>query len=204
MIVEPARARELLEQGQAVVLPNPSPLTCVVAATSPAVVNAAKGRPERQNVAVWGLDDDFWSLLRPFIDLPDTPFAFDLLRRHPVTALLPVRGPLPRWAEPAVRDRQILLFGTRWEPVAEAVAGFGHLYVSSANRTGRPPAATAAQAREMFGDRCAIVDRDVHHSPHLTHRATTMVRIAPDGSVHLARSGATDEVVTDVVSSPRS
>lgn len=56
-------ARAALRRGQAVVLPNPAPLTCVVAATDAQGVNRAKGRPEGQAVALWAHDPGTFAAL---------------------------------------------------------------------------------------------------------------------------------------------
>lgn len=65
ILTQPAAAAEALRAGSAVVFPNPYPLTSVVAATAPDVVNTAKGRPADQAVALWLVDDDPWSSSPP-------------------------------------------------------------------------------------------------------------------------------------------
>jgi tRNA A37 threonylcarbamoyladenosine synthetase subunit TsaC/SUA5/YrdC len=188
--------QEALRSGAAVVLPNPSPLTYVVAATSPEAVNRAKRRPASQEVAVWVLSDDIWAEIAAVTDLTDPDPAYRLLREARITALLPVRRPasvLP-WLVPAIRDDHALLFGTCWPPILPALGSFPYLYVSSANRTGRPPAAAAAEAAEMFGEE-VVLDGDAARDPSVRHAATSMVRISPDGALELVRSGATDGVV---------
>ena len=189
-----------LEFGRAVVFPNPSPLTYVVAATSPRAVNAAKQRPVTQEVAVWVRADEVWSEIAGHTRLPVRvqDLAADLLRNELVTVLLPVHdsGTLPPWLAPAVRDGHVLLFGTVWAPLKPALSAFPRLYVSSANLTGCPPASTANEAVEMFPDDCLIVDGDAERDPRDAHRATSMVRVGLDGTLELMRSGATDDVVT--------
>jgi tRNA A37 threonylcarbamoyladenosine synthetase subunit TsaC/SUA5/YrdC len=85
-----------------------------------------------------------------------------------------------------------LLFGARWAPLTRLLVDFPQLYVSSANRTGCPPAATAAQATTMFGIHIPVVDADTLRDPDHPHAATTMLCIAPDGNLTLARHGAQD------------
>lgn len=191
-----AEARHALAAGRAAVLPNPTPLTYGVAAITPHAVNAAKGRPQDQEVAVWLHDDTAWQDLAPALDLQPAALrtAFALLRRELVTLLVPLRDhtPPPAWITPAVREGHALLFGARWVPLTRLLVDFPQLYVSSANRTGQPPAATAAQATTMFGIHIPVVDADTLRDPDHSHAATTMLRIAPDGTLTLARHGVQD------------
>ncbi|MEV4612705.1 hypothetical protein AB0K43_08890 [Kitasatospora sp. NPDC049258] len=188
--------RRALAAGRAAVLPNPSPLTYVVAATTPYAVNTAKGRPAGQEVAAWVHAAAAWEGLAPALDL--TPAAIRsatvLLRRELVTLLVPLRegAAAPDWIAPAVRDGHALLFGARWAPLAGLLAAHPRLYVSSANRTGRPPAATAAGAAAMFGERAPVLDGDALREHGRPHAATTMLRIAADGRPALVRRGAQD------------
>ncbi|MFJ9516846.1 hypothetical protein ACIRPK_01015 [Kitasatospora sp. NPDC101801] len=189
-------AADALTAGRAVVLPNPSPLTYVVAATGPLAVNTAKGRPADQEVALWVHDDTTWRDLARALDL--TPAALDtataLLRVELVTLLVPVSAATlpPAWSRPALRDGHLLLFGARWQPLAPLLARFPHLYVSSANRTGQAPAATAARAAAMFGPDVPVTDGDGLRDLDAPHAATTMLRIAPDGALSHVRPGAQD------------
>ncbi|MBC3840813.1 hypothetical protein GXW82_12585 [Streptacidiphilus sp. 4-A2] len=157
-------AADALTTGRAAVLPNPSPLTYVVAATSPQAVNDAKARPADQEVALWVHSDTTWSGLAPTLDLTPAAFstALDLLRVELVTLLVPVHAGTtpPAWALPALRDGHLLLFGAHWQPLAHLLARFPRLYVSSANRTGQAPVATAAEARAMFGPGTPVTDAD--------------------------------------------
>jgi hypothetical protein len=89
--------RYALAAGRAAVLPNPTPLTYVVAAITPRAVNAAKGRPWSQEVAAWLHDDTAWQDLAPALDLQPAALrtALALLRRELVTLLVPPGSPLP-------------------------------------------------------------------------------------------------------------
>ncbi|MER8184786.1 hypothetical protein [Kitasatospora sp. NPDC094015] len=188
--------RRALGAGRAAVLPNPSPLTYVVAAAAPHAVNTAKGRPAGQEVAVWLHADDTWQELVPALDLAPAAVrsATVLLRRELVTLLVPLRADAaaPDWIAPAVRDGHALLFGARWAPLAGLLADHPRLYVSSANRTGSPPASTAAGAAAMFGEHAPVLDGDALREPGRPHAATTMLRIAADGRLALVRRGAQD------------
>lgn len=189
-------AAEALAAGRAAILPNPSPLTYVVAATSPQAVNTAKARPVDQEVALWVHDETAWSELTPYLALTPRALstALTLLRSELITLLVPVHTDTPpsAWAAPALRDGHLLLFGARWQPLAHLLERFPRLYVSSANRTGHPPAATTAEAAAMFGPGIPIADADVLRVPGTPHAATTMLRIAPDGALTHIRHGAQD------------
>ncbi|GAA3990418.1 hypothetical protein GCM10022247_06450 [Allokutzneria multivorans] len=181
-------ARTALDAGNAVVLPNPLPLTHVVTATAPAAVNLAKRRPAEQAAAVWVTNDAVWRQLLPAIDA-DTSMAHELLREELVTLLVPVRATAPSWLAPATRDGTALLFGARWQPLLPLLDNAGVLYVSSANRTGSAPAADTASARAMFGDAALVID--LGEPAPGAREATTTVRLTGT-SMSITRPGAQD------------
>lgn len=189
-------ATEALATGRVAVLPNPTPLIYGIAGTTPHAVNVAKGRPRDQAVSVWLHDAAAWHDLVPALNLRPTALrtAFTLLRRELVTLLVPLadHAPLPGWISPAVREGHASLYGGRWAPLTRLLADFPKLYLSSANRTGHPPAATAAQAATIFGMHVPVVDGDALRDLHRPHSSTTMLRIAPDGDLTLVRHGAQD------------
>ncbi|AUG75835.1 hypothetical protein CFP65_0914 [Kitasatospora sp. MMS16-BH015] len=193
MTTDPVRAA--LRRGAAVVLPNPAPLTHVVAGTDPAAVNAAKGRPADQAVALWAHHRDTLAELGRVLDLrPAQALAADrLLAEERVTLLLPLRpgAPVPDWLAPATRDGWTMLFGARWEPVLPLLAEHPVLYVSSANRTGHRPVAATAEAEAMFPPTVPVLDL-AGPGGDLPRAATTTLRLHPDGRVELHRRGAQD------------
>ncbi|WLQ38742.1 hypothetical protein P8A22_00945 [Streptomyces laculatispora] len=198
-----AAVRAALSRGQAVVLPNPAPLTYVVAATAPHAVNRAKSRPADQPVALWSHHAHTTGLVLQALDLAPHPaeVARRLLTDEQVTLLAPLRldhSP-PPWLKPATHEGWTLLFGARWSPLLSVLNEHPVLYVSSANRTGRLPAATAADAYAMFPGRVPVLDPDMLPgtlpdtlgSP--PRAATTTIRLHPDGRMELHRSGAQDQ-----------
>ncbi|MFF1869454.1 hypothetical protein [Kitasatospora herbaricolor] len=199
--VDPDGARRTLRDGAAVVLPNPAPLTYVVAATVPQAVNTAKGRPAGQAVALWAHHPDTLAALDGALDLDPglTALAGRLLAVERVTLLVPLRPDAhrPDWLSPASRDGWALLFGTRWEPLRPVLDDFPVLYVSSANRTGRPPAAGPAEAVAMFAPATPVLPA-VPLAPAgggpagAPRAATTTLRLHTDGRLELHRPGAQD------------
>ncbi|MEV0680089.1 hypothetical protein AB0I60_26560 [Actinosynnema sp. NPDC050436] len=194
MIVDPAGARDALRAGAAVVLPNPAPLTHVVAATTPQAVNGTKGRPLDQAVAVWAHHPGTLAAVTAS-DPGLAVVARRLLVEERVTLLVPVHA-VPAWLAPATRDGWALLFGARWEAVLPVLDPFPVLYVSSANRTGGEPVATTADALTTFSADTPVLDLpDEEAGP--VRRATTTLRLHPDGHLELHRRGAQDDLHDD-------
>ncbi|MFG1643989.1 hypothetical protein ACGFMK_27195 [Amycolatopsis sp. NPDC049252] len=192
-----AAAAGALGAGSAVVFPNPHPLTSVVAATAPGVVNTAKGRPADQAVALWLVGDEPWADFAAVLDLDDATrvFARELLVRERVTLLLPlVRGRVPDRARPATRDGHALVFGACWDPLRPILAGAGPLHVSSANRTGHPPVASPAEARAMFPPDVHVLHATdaTDDAPAAGRAATTTLRVGRNHTLTHTRSGAQD------------
>jgi tRNA A37 threonylcarbamoyladenosine synthetase subunit TsaC/SUA5/YrdC len=178
------------------VLPNATPFAYMVVATSPRDVNRLKGRPLTQNVGITLYDDSDWRALEPALDLAPDGFGrmLALMRRQLLSFLAPVRGDaeLPEWIRPAVRDGWLGVFAGRWRPLAPLWERFPRLFGSSANRTGQPPAGSAVEAVAVFGDQTVVVDGDALREGAETRGATTILRIWPDGTLALHRSGAHD------------
>ncbi|MFJ4864699.1 Sua5/YciO/YrdC/YwlC family protein [Streptomyces sp. NPDC088748] len=192
-------ARRALRAGAAVVLPNPAPLTHVVTATTPHAVNEAKGRPPGQAVALWAHHAETLRTVLAVarLDAAATALAARLLTEEHLTVLLPLRTDphLPDWLAPAAQDGRVLLFAARWQPLRPLLDEHPVLYVSSANRTGLPPAATTAEALAVFPAAVPVL-RPPHGADGPAggpaRRATTTVAVHPDGRLTLHRHGAQD------------
>lgn len=187
-----------LAAGRAVVVPNPSPMTYGIVATSAAAVNALKRRPPGQNVAVSLHDDAEWRRVAPSLDVPtDVLPRIAALLRARLSLLVGLRSgaAVPDWIGPAVRDGHVAMFSGRWAPLARLWDRFPRLYGSSANRTGRPPAASAAEAEAVVGGDAVVVDADALRDLDAPHAASSMVRVARDGGLSLYRHGAQDAFV---------
>jgi tRNA A37 threonylcarbamoyladenosine synthetase subunit TsaC/SUA5/YrdC len=182
-----------LADGQPVVVANPSPQTYGIVATTPRPVNVLKGRPPDQNVAVSMHDQAEWQAVAPCLDLPaEWPVKVRALLDRKIALLVPLRPAYPDWLAPAVRNGHLGMFNGCWRPLARLWDRFPRLYGSSANRTGQLPAASAAEAIDSFGTEAVVVDGDALRDLGRPHAASTMVRIDPDGELHLHRSGAQD------------
>lgn len=185
-----------LAAGQPVVLPNATPLAYMVVATSPREVNRLKGRPLHQNVGITLYDDADWRSVQPALDLAPDGFErmLELMRRELLSFLAPLRhgAELPEWLRPAVRDGWLGVFAGRWRPLTPLWERFPRLFGSSANRTGQPPAGSAAEAAAVLGDTTVVVDGDAQRDVAATRGATTILRMWPDGTIALHRTGAHD------------
>jgi L-threonylcarbamoyladenylate synthase len=181
--------------GQAVVVPNPSPMTYGLVATSASAVNAVKRRPVDQPVAVSLHDAVEWQRVTPALDLPGEllPRLRMLLCRR-LSLLVPVRdtASLPAWVRSGMQEGYLAVFNGRWAPLDPLWNRFPRLLGSSANRTGEAPAACAADAARMLGTDVPVIDGDALRDPRRAHAASTMVRVTPDGTVRLHRRGAQD------------
>ncbi|HEX6447023.1 MAG TPA: Sua5/YciO/YrdC/YwlC family protein [Streptosporangiales bacterium] len=190
-----AEACRALADGRAVVVPNPSPMTYGVVATSPQAVNLLKGRPADQHTAVSVHDAAEWQRIVACLDVPPGVLRrIVVLLRQRLSLLVPLRdsGPRPDWIAPAVRDGYLAMFDGWWAPTARLWDAFPRLYGSSANRTGRPPAASAAEVDPAMLAAAQVVDGDALREGEQVHAASSMVRVARDGELSLYRRGAQD------------
>lgn len=185
-----------LADGRAVVVPNPSPMTYGVVATKPEQVNLLKGRPADQHAAVSVHDAAEWQRIAAGIDVPPDvlPRVVALLRRERLSFLVPLRADHthPHWIAPAVRDGYLAMFNGWWAPTARLWEAFPRLYGSSANRTGHPPAASAADVDPAMRADAPVVDGDALRHLDQPHAASSMVRASRDGELSLYRHGAQD------------
>jgi tRNA A37 threonylcarbamoyladenosine synthetase subunit TsaC/SUA5/YrdC len=188
-----AQAVEALRSGSPVVIPAPSPLAYAIAGTRAAAVNTAKNRPAGQSVGVSVADMD---VIAPYLDLADgvLPMARWLCESELVSLLIPVRPGAPGWLSPAISDGMVFFTATPWLPgLADIIASFGYLYMSSANITGGRPATTAAEAGLAFGDDLVVLDGDARRDQSRPHGSTTIIRLGPAGDVAVGRPGINNQ-----------
>ena len=112
-----------------------------------------KGRPDEKAVPVLAATP---AQLLEIVEIP--PEVEDMALRHwpgPLTLVLQKRGDLPKW----VGDRETGSVAVRIpdHPVAlDLLGAAGPLAVTSANRSGNPPALHEVEAREMLGSGVAV------------------------------------------------
>jgi L-threonylcarbamoyladenylate synthase len=181
-------AAQELSAGRAVVLPCSSPLPYAVVGTSASSVNAAKGRPADQPVGMAIADA---TELRRHIALdPDSwQFAEWASRVRQVNIFVPVTGAVPDWAEPAVSAGWAALT-LAWLPELRPLLDrFGHLYLSSANRTQHEVATTAHAADTEFGTELLVLDGDRLRDGSMKSGSAAIIRFEQHLSAHVHRSG---------------
>lgn len=189
-----ADACDALAAGRAVVIPNPPPMTYGLVATEARTINLAKGRALDEPVAISVHHPREWHGVSSCLDVPAAArSAVPVLLDLHLTLVLPLRAgaPLPGWMEPAVRGDRVCVFNGRWQRTAALWTSFPRLFGSSANRTGRPPAATAGSARAAFGPDCVVIDGG-ERDDRCAHAASTVLSMDRSGVVRLRRSGAQD------------
>jgi tRNA A37 threonylcarbamoyladenosine synthetase subunit TsaC/SUA5/YrdC len=176
------------------VFPTPSPLAYAIAGTDAAAVNTAKGRPADQPAGLSVADLD---VVAPYLDVTDgvLPMVRWLCESELVSLLAPVRPGGPGWLSPAIAEGMLGFTSVPWLPdIAKIITEFGHLYVSSANLTGRQSATTAAEAGRAFGDSLVVLDGDPLRDQSRPHGSTTMVLVSRDGDLAVARPGINNHV----------
>lgn len=181
-----------LSAGRPVVVPFPSPLPYGIAAADSAAANEVKGRPADQavGIALAGLAE-----LRPYLDLDEQTcqLAEWASRVQKLSLLLPVADTVPVWLAPAVVDG-LAAVTLVWLPELRALLQqFGHLYISSANRTAREVATTAATANREFEDSLLVLDGDPMRDAGARSGSATIVRFGPDLTLRVFRSGINTE-----------
>jgi tRNA A37 threonylcarbamoyladenosine synthetase subunit TsaC/SUA5/YrdC len=194
MLSAAPRVTAALRAGEAVVLPLPSPLPYGVFGTSPAVVNRAKGRPENQPAGI--VVADFGDFAPYLAVTADTVTMIEWLC---VTAQLnvfaPLTGAAPSWLvqDQALTGGAVGMMGSWLPGLRDVLAAFGHLFVSSANKTKQAVAVTAGEADESFGGRLLVVDGDADRDAGRPHGSATIVRVSARGQLTVTRRGINNE-----------
>ena len=129
---------------------------------------ALKGRPEAQPFAV--LFDNI-EAIRAAVEEPDALDALDPFWPGPLTAVVRLAQSSARaFAEPAVTPQGTIGLRMPDDAIALAVirACGGALAVTSANRSGEPPAEEASEATAMFGEELPVLDGGPRRRPPST------------------------------------
>ena len=137
--------------------------------------------------------------IRAAVEEPDALDALDPFWPGPLTAVVRVaRSSGHAFVEPAVTPQGTIGLRMPDDAIALAVirACGGALAVTSANRSGEPPAEEASEATAMFGDALPVLDGGPRRRPpstviDLTVRPPAVLREGPiDAAVALAALGA--------------
>jgi len=194
------RIAAALRSGDPVVIPFPTPLPYAVAATAATTVNEAKGRPRGQFAgALLDRHDRGWTrhinLAPESLDLALWVGEVDM-----ANLLLPVLPSAPDWMLNAA-EKGFIGITLAWLEHTEGLgAEFGHLFVSSGNRTSDRPAVSTAEAEEVFGASMLILDGDTARDHTVQHGSATMLRVDSNGSLCLVRPGINDQSFDDQAS----
>lgn len=181
-------ATRALSVGRVIVLPCPSPLPYVVAGTSASSVNTSKGRPGEQPTGVVIADP---ADLRPYVvlDRETWQFAEWVSRERKVNVMAPVAEEVPDWVRPAVSGGWVaftLAFLLELRPL---LGRFGHLYLSSANRTKHEVTTTAHAAEAEFRGELLVLDGDGLRDQGARSGSAAIVRFDRHLSVTVHRTG---------------
>lgn len=185
------RAGEALDAGAPVVIPMPVPLPYVLAGSDAAALNAAKGRPPAQPLGM--VVADFAPVAR-YLDLDEDTSAFArwLAADQLLNLFVPVGDGSPAWMRPSTSNGWLGLMLACPEAVRALLDKRGHLYVSSANRTGGEVAVTAAAANLAFDDELLVIDGDAERDPSVPAGSATIVRVGPQRRLEVVRGGIND------------
>jgi L-threonylcarbamoyladenylate synthase len=188
------RVTAALRADEAVVLPLPSPLPYGVFGTSPAIANRAKGRPENQPTGIVVADvGGFAPHLA--VSAETVPLVEWLCVTAQLNVFVPLAADAPAWMlqDRALTHEAVGIMGSWLPGLRDVLTDFGHLFVSSANKTKQAVAVTAGEADESFGGRLLVVDGDADRDAGRPHGSATMVRVSADGQLTLARHGINDK-----------
>lgn len=182
-----AQASAALHDGDAVVIPFPSPLPYAVAATEAAAVNQAKGRPRDQpcGMLLAAAGD-----LVPHLDLDPATIELSIwiAQVEQANLLVPLRPDAPRWLRRGSANNRVgvaLAWLAQTRPLARE---FGHLFVSSANRTGGPVGVTAPEADAIFHGRRLVLNGDPFRDATTARGSATIVDVQRSG-LRVVRDG---------------
>jgi tRNA A37 threonylcarbamoyladenosine synthetase subunit TsaC/SUA5/YrdC len=187
---------QALDASIPVIVPLPTPLPYVIAGSDAAAVNVAKGRPAEQATGVAVAD---FTLVTPHVQLDEDTLAFARwLSTHELLSLmLPVGEGGPAWMRPSTSKGWLGVMLGWLDQIRPLLHERGHLYVSSANRTGGEVAITAATAATAFGDELLVIDGDAARDLSVASGSATIVRIRPHRQVDVVRHGINDAGIAD-------
>jgi tRNA A37 threonylcarbamoyladenosine synthetase subunit TsaC/SUA5/YrdC len=182
-----------LRHGEAVLIPFPSPLPYVLAATDASAVNQATGRPRNQPCGILSTAEN----VAPALDLD--PEAIELgiwiAQVEQANLLVPLVPEAPQWLNSSAVNGFVgitLAWLAETRPLAEH---FGHLFVSSGNLTTGPVGVTAPEVDSIFNGQSLVLDGDPYRNAIRPHASATIIEIRKPGVLRVARDGINNRSV---------
>jgi L-threonylcarbamoyladenylate synthase len=174
-----------------VVVPLPTPLPYVVAGSDAAAVNVAKGRPAEQATGVAVAD---FTLVTPHVELDADTLAFAgwLSAHELLNLMLPIAEGGPAWLRPSTSKGWLGVMLGWLGQLRPLLDERGHLYVSSANRTGGDVTVTATTANTTFSDELLVIDGDAARDQSVASGSAAIVRVGPHRQIDVVRHGIND------------
>jgi L-threonylcarbamoyladenylate synthase len=185
------QAGRVLDAGGAVIVPLPTPLPYVVASLDAAMVNVAKGRPSEQPVGLTVAD---FSLVTPHVELDADTLALArwLTADQLLNLLLPVGDGRPAWMRPSTSKGWLGVTLACLDQTRALLDQRRQLYLSSANRTGYPPALTAPAADAAFAGQLLVINGDPARALSVAAGSATIVRVGSHRHLEVIRHGIHD------------
>jgi L-threonylcarbamoyladenylate synthase len=182
---------QALDASIPIVVPLPTPLPYVIAGSDAAAVNVAKGRPAEQATGVAVAN---FTLVTPYVELDEDTLAFArwLSAHELLNLILPVGEDSPAWMRPSMSQGWLGVMLGWLGQIRPLLDERGHLYVSSANRTGGDVAVTAATANTAFGDEFLVIDGDAARDQSVASGSAAIVGVGPHRQVDVVRHGIND------------
>ncbi|MCC8339028.1 hypothetical protein LMJ38_24230 [Streptomyces sp. R1] len=199
--VDLAGARRCLDEGRALVVPAPSPLTSFVVATHAAAVrNAVGGGQARLALAM--PPQGALGVLGPFLRLsgPGWTVAARLMGEGGLTVAMPLRSRqrLPDWIVNVVWRGCVMVQSVPWPALQQVLPAQQPIFCAEARRRGAPAVRDTARAILDFPLNVSVLGRRTLYGPGADTVPgpgcrPTVVALTGKGGVSLVSSGAQDQ-----------
>ena len=135
-----------------------------------------------------------FTLVTPYVELDEDTLAFArwLSADGLLNLMLPVGEGGPAWLRPSTSRGWLGVMLGWLDQIRPLLDERGHLYVSSANRTGGEVAVTAASANTAFGDEFLVIDGDAARDQSVASGSAAIIRVGPHRQVDAIRHGIND------------
>jgi hypothetical protein len=203
--VDLAGALQCLDEGRALIVPVPHPLTSLLMTRHPQEARNATGDATVQLSLALG-SRSAMDVLAPYVQLSGRAHAIAgrLLSHNGLRVRMPLRpGRVPpRWLQPAVHDGQLVVQGVPWPTMQQLLSADHPVYCADARRRGGTPVSDTASAILLFPLNVSVLGyRSLYGGaatmPQVARRVPTVVELAEDGTLKLYSSGAHDHFTSD-------